>query len=139
MIFSYENRDQLDKQYIHDSEFNGYRYDYNERKIIISCIDSFYKRRIQLIFCNVIFSEMQSCLFWYGGNSIYDIWLEKNSYQMQHLLKIQKSNKDKYDYNCLTEGINYLEIKIQINSGDTFFIICESLNWVEEAITGGVE
>lgn len=36
--------------------------------------------------------------------------------------------------NCLSEGIKFIEINIQINSGDTLFIICQSLTWNEENI-----
>lgn len=34
--------------------------------------------------------------------------------------------------NCLTEGKKYIEINIQILSGDVLFIICESVDWTEE-------
>lgn len=129
MKFNYKNREKLNEQYIHDSCFKGYQYDYDTRKINLSCIDRFHDRKIELIFYNVIFSELQSCDFWIPGlNSIYDIWYEDESVQMKQLI----NNIDSKESNRLTEGIEYIQVKMQITSGDTFFIICEEIEWKEE-------
>lgn len=132
MRFSYDNRAELDEQHIHDSDFEGYQYDYEDRNIKILCIDRFNRRKISLTFNNVIFSEMQSCLFWGGGNNIYHMWHEENSPQMQRLLEYQKS--ENLDSEYLMGDVKYLEVQMQILSGDMLFIICESLDWTEEPL-----
>lgn len=38
----------------------------------------------------------------------------------------------KNSFNCLTEGKKYIEIDIELLSGDVLFIICESVDWTEE-------
>lgn len=134
MRFVYENREELDKEYLHDGVFEGYQYHYEKRQIEMSCIDGFFTKRIHLVFNNVIFSEMQSCEFWGSCARIYEIWHEDESFQMKYLQDILKSDKNKYDINQLTEGIDFIQVKIQIISGDTLFIICESLDWTEEEL-----
>lgn len=134
MRFTFSNKEQLDKQYIHDSEFEGYNYDYDKRQISFSCIDGFGIKKIYLTFNNVIYSEMQSCQFWDGANSIYAMWSEEKSKRMLELLSVLNENKERYDMNCLTEGINYIEVALQLNSGDKLFIICESVDWTEDII-----
>lgn len=51
MRFVYENREDLDKEYLHDGVFEGYQYHYGKRQIEMSCIDGFFTQRIHLYFC----------------------------------------------------------------------------------------
>lgn len=134
MRFTYENRDQLDKQYIHDSFFEGFYYDYEKRQISFSCMDGLFEKRINLLFDNVIFTEMQSCEFWGPGNSIYAMWHEEDTHQMRHLKDTANLNKGKYDDSFFTDEKKYIQIQIQLNSGDSLLIICESMEWNEKSL-----
>ncbi len=134
MRFVYRNRHELDKMYLHDGIFEGYYYNYEKRQVKMSCIDGFYSKRVHLVFNNVVFSEMQSCEFWYPTARIYAIWHEDEGRQMKYLQDILELNKEKYDINQLTEGIDFIQVKLQILSGDTLFVICESLDWTEEEL-----
>lgn len=91
MKFVYENRKEIDEQYLHDSYFEGFQYDYDKRQIYISCIDGRRKKVNHLYFENVIFLEMQSCQFWAPGNSIYDIWNEDDSDHLKKLIDMEKT------------------------------------------------
>lgn len=132
MIIDCKNKESIKDLYIHDSIFDGYCYNYSKRQISLSCENSFLKKRFDFIFNNVIFSSMQSCSFWHGGNSILDIYLEENTAQMNQLLEIQNSNQDLYEDSYIDKGINYLSVGIKINSGDMLFIICEKIEFLEE-------
>lgn len=139
MEFTYENRKEIEKQYIHDSEFTGFEYDYDKREIRLFCdyyfLDNYHpNERNRLFFRNVIFCEMQSCEFWGMGNSILEIWVEENTEQIQDLMKKFEESKQPGDICRLVNGTKYLEIGLLLNSGDTMLIICESLCWEKESL-----
>lgn len=135
MRINYKNRDEIEQQYRHDYRFKGYYYDYDNREIILTCVNLQNNREMSMVFHNVIFSELQSCEFWGGGNSIYYIWNEEITPQMKHLLEIQKKNKEIqeknkeiYNVSLLMEDIQYLQVQIMLNSGDNLLVICE---WID--------
>ena len=132
MKINFENKNELNKLYIHDSEFFGYCYNYSKRQISFLCDDLYYRKRTQLIFSNVILSNLQSCSFWHSGSSILYVNLEENPSQLQELMEIQKEKQDIYEGSYLDRGIKYLPIVFQLNSGDTLLIICETMEWTEE-------
>ncbi len=139
MEFTYENRKEIEKQYIHDSEFTGFEYDYDKREIRIFCdyyfLDNYHpNERNRLFFRNVIFCEMQSREFWGMGNAINGIWVEENTEQIQELMKKFEESKQPGDICRLVDGTKYLEIGLLLNSGDTMLIICESLCWEKESL-----
>ena len=139
MEFTYENRKEIEKQYIHDSKFTGFEYDYDKREIRLFCDYYFWdnyhpNERNRLFFRNVIFCEMQSCEFWGMGNSILEIWVEENTEQIQELMKKFEESKQPGDICRLVDGTKYLEIGLLLNSGDTMLIICESLCWEKESL-----
>ena len=132
MRIDFTNRKEIDKLYIHDSFFEGYVYNYYKRQINFSCNNSYLKKKFIFTFNNVIFSSMQSCLFWLGGNSILVVYLDENNDELKHLIEIQNSKPDLYDGSCLSESTDYLPVVFEINSGDVLLIICESLDIIEE-------
>lgn len=134
MEFTYENRKEIEKQYIHDSEFTGFEYDYDKREIRIFCDNYYPNERNRLFFKNVIFCEMQSCEFWGMGNRILEIWAEENTKQIKDLMKKFEESKQPGDICRLVNGTKYLEIGLLLNSGDTMLIICESLCWEKESL-----
>lgn len=128
----YENREMLiDDIYVHDSFFAGFCYNYEEKKISFSCKNNFLKKCFSFDFQNVIFLNVQSCGFWGGGNCVLWIELLENSKYMQEL--VARANKtNSFEFSALDTKTRFLEIEIQINSGDAIFIICESLDFLEE-------
>ena len=134
MRFTYENRKEIEKQYIHDSEFTGFEYDYDKREIRLFCDNYYQNERNRLFFRNVIFCEMQSCEFWGMGNAINGIWVEENTEQIKSLMEKFEESKQPDDICRLVDGTKYLEIGMLLNSGDTMLIICESLYWEQEAL-----
>lgn len=134
MRFTYQNRKEIDNQYIHDSQFMGFEYDYDKREIRIFCDNYYVHKRNRLFFRNVIFLEMQSCEFWGMGNSILEIWAEENTEQIKSLMEKFEESKQPDDICRLVDGTKYLEIGMLLNSGDTMLIICESLYWEQESL-----
>lgn len=130
--FNFRNKEKVDELYIHDSDYVGFSYDYDKRKVFLTCDNAYLKKRFYFEFNNVILCNMQSCGFWGGGNSIYSIWLEQSCPAFEELMDIQDENKESYAMSYLDMGIDYLSIKCQINSGDVLLVICESLDFTEE-------
>ena len=57
MEFTYENRKEIEKQYIHASEFTGFEYDYDKREIRLFC-DYYFLDNYHPNERNRLFSEM---------------------------------------------------------------------------------
>lgn len=85
--------------------------------------------KFNFTFNNVIFCSMQSCLFWGGGDSIYDIYVKENEVEREQLIKIQNSNKAYHDFSRFLKEGAFFTVELQINSGDTLTIICEDLDY----------
>ena len=134
MRFNYQNQEKVNDLYIHDSDFEGFCYDYDKRQIKLSCKNLFLEKIFHFTFDNVIYSGLQSCTFWHGGNSIYDIYLEDNLPEMDRLMEIQNANSEMYAGSRLDDGTNYIPVKFEINSGDTLLIICEAMECEEEKL-----
>lgn len=135
MRITYENRNIIEQMQIHDSEFNGFAYDYEHRQITMSCNNIFLKRSYILVFENVVLMHLQSCSFWHGGNSIMWINVIEDNEHLCDLYHIQNSNPELYCGSQLDKGINYITMELTINSGDTLLISCESLNYLESYST----
>ena len=131
MNINFANKNEINNIYVHDSIYEGFTYTYNQRTIEMNCKNFYLHKEFHFQFNNVIFCEMQSCSFWRGGNYILNISLEENSQQLNDLLKLQSQHKDLYKGSYLDREINYLSIRVEINSGDTMLIICENVDFVE--------
>lgn len=130
MIFNYDNQTEIDKLYVHDCVFYGYYYDYNNHVVKMKCFDAVKNIYKDLIFRKVIFVENQSCEFWGPGNSIYDLWFEKDILKGFKSHYMEMVNKEK-DLSFLDLFCKYIQICIQLNSGDKIRIICESFELLE--------
>lgn len=128
MYFDYSNRKDLEEICVHDSVFYGFEYNYAKKQIKFNCDYSFNMTKTSFVFNNVIFFNVQSCKFW--GTAINILWLnvEDESSYMNELNKVQTENAENYKYSSLDKGISYLQLEFQLNSGDTNFIICESVD-----------
>ena len=129
MKINYINKNEIDNLYLHDSIFYGYQYNYDERIITFSCENKLLNKKFNFTFNNVIFCSMQSCLFWGGGDSIFDICIKENEIEKEQLIKIQNSNKAYHDFSRLSKKGTFFTVELQINSGDTLTIICEDLDY----------
>ena len=134
MRFDFRNKEKVDDLYIHDSDFEGYCYDYDERKITLSCRNLFLKKIFHFTFDNVIYCGLQSCTFWHGGNSIYAVHLEDDLPEMERLMEIQNARPELHASSRINDGTQYIPVKFIINSGDTLLIICESMECEEEKL-----
>lgn len=133
MRIEWDNKEEVDNLYIHDSYIKEAEYFYDKRKINLTCeyfFDGNHKQ-FRFTFNNVIFAEVQSCRFW-GKSSksrVSVIYFDKENNSYKELCDIQNNGSYKFSYlNC---GIKYLPIVIETNSGDVMTIVCESMDYEE--------
>ncbi len=132
MIYNYNNKEEFDKIYLHDSIFEGFNYNYDDREISFLCKHYYVNKIYNFRFHNVIYSKLQSCFFWGGGNCVYDIYCTETPDEFKKLIHDVQTNKHIYfEHSYLDRGINYVTIEIMINSGDSLIIICESVEVLE--------
>lgn len=133
MHIDFSNKEKIKDIYIHDSIFEGFSYDYEKRQVELLCtnIHSCTKQKISFYFDNVIFFQMQSCYFFGPGVNVYDIWLDEKPPELDKLMEIQNAKAELYDHSYLTGGIQYLSIRLMINSGDELLVICESVEFTK--------
>jgi len=131
MIFNFDNQKEIDGLHMHDNVFNGYVYDYENHIVKMMSFDERQNIYRELIFNSVIFVENQCCEFWGPGNSIYAIWAEKDNIKTllkKHYMAILPNENDSNELEAFSR---YIEICIQLNSGDKIKIICESFEMSE--------
>ena len=134
MIFDYRNKNDLKEINIHDSDFTGYNYDYSNRTIVLTCNNRFTGKCLHFQFMNVIYSSLQSCSFWGGGNAV--LWLNVNERDvgLDSLYELQRKNKEEYALSDLDQGIEYIIVEVTINSGDKLLIVSQWIEFQEKAI-----
>ena len=141
MRYNYQNVDQLNDVYLHDSEFDGYRYHYlmDMRHIVeLSCISHWpVHKKYSLRFLNVAYQEMQAFTLWAGGNAI--MWVEAactSEQEIQSILDVEKTQSNANSWNTakIKSAVPLITVSIRLNSGDRMRIICESLEITEERI-----
>ena len=133
MYITYENKKQVDDIYVHDSTFTGFLYNYEDREIVLSCKNIYLKKELHFVFSNVVHVNLQSCSFWHGGDSIYALYLGDASVQEQ-ILRAYGENNNWLEGSYLDEGISFILVVIQINSGDVLEILCEGIEYIEYAL-----
>ncbi len=127
MLYNHNNKEDIDKIHLHDAIFEGFNYNYDKREICFIC-KHYYKNKIyNFKFHNVIYSKLQSCSFWNGGNSVYDIYNTETPYEFTKLIQDIKNNAAiNFEVSYLNRGITYIAIEVMINSGDALLIVCEN-------------
>ena len=73
---------------------------------------------------------MQSCSLWGGGNAIYCLSNEDDSFLLTQLHQLKSNNQSMLDKSKLDKEIDYLCISVCLNSGDELQIMCESVEIV---------
>lgn len=133
MHVNYKNRKDLESICVHDSVFYGFEYLYSQKQIKFGCNFSFNHTNISFVFNNVVFFNVQTCFLWGSGPHIMWLSLEDESPYMNELNKLKTENRLTSD-SILGRNISFIQISFQLNSGDTIFIICESVDVEESSI-----
>lgn len=128
MHIEYSNRELLENVRVHDSAFDGFEYLYIKRQVKFNCTDSFDRKNFSFVFNNVIYFDVQSCYFWGEGANILWLSLVDDKSQINELLELK--NDDWHGF--LNEEQFFVQVEFQLNSGDTIFIICESIDIDED-------
>ena len=131
MKYNFENKNDLNDFYMHDSYFTGFSYDYENRQICFFCDNPYINKKFCFLFHNVILCNMQSCSFWGDGDRILYVCLEEPSPMLNDLIEVQNGGKNLSAGSYLNKSIFFLPIVFQLNSGDVLHIICESVD-IEE-------
>lgn len=67
MVYSFDNKDDINKIKIYDCAFYGFEYKQKKSEVEIYCKNEMTKEEIIIRFRSVICIYMQSCRFWAGG------------------------------------------------------------------------
>lgn len=141
MHYDYQNLDQLNNVYFHDSKFDGFQYHYltDMRHVVeLSCELRWPKHiKYSLRFLNVAYQETQSFTLWGGGDAIMWVNAERTSNQeIQHILNVERTQISAESWNTIkTESaVPLVTTDIRLNSGDRMRIICESIEIAETII-----
>ena len=99
MVYSFDNKDDINKIKIHDCAFYGFEYKQKKSEVEIYCKNEMTKEEIIIRFRSVICIYMQSCRFWAGG-IIYSacMWL------MMIVLRNFRTNKTRIKNYILVQG-----------------------------------
>lgn len=129
--YNYDNQNEINNIYIHDSVFKGFSYDYENRKVSFSCENLWLEKKFTFNFNNVIYIDMQSCLFWICGCQILCTFTKENSEKLKQLYNVK--NEKNYDYTALDDA-KFISVCFSLNSGDELEILCETMEFDEENI-----
>lgn len=132
MMINYSNRVETDKIYLHDSEFEGFKYDYENRQITMTCKNYYFKKIYDFKFNNVVFNRLQSCGFWGFTFRIYAIYvIEIPDDFIRKIADVQEERPDWIENSYIGDGTEYFAVEIKVISGDALQIVCESLEYTE--------
>lgn len=131
-IIHYENQKALEEIYFHDCVYEGFAYDYPSREVRFDLVHRWMGKRYSLCFRNVVALENQGCGFWGGGNAVYHIWIDDDPAYFRRLENIQAENGENYRYSRLDQGIRYISVIMQLNSGDELKLTCEAVEVAEQ-------
>ena len=131
-MINYSNREETDKIYLHDSEFEGFKYDYENRQITMTCKNYYFKKIYDFKFNNVVFNRLQSCGFWGFTFRIYAIYvIEIPDDFIREIADVQEERPDWIENSYIGDGTEYFAVEIKVISGDALQIVCESLEYTE--------
>ena len=116
---------------MHDSSFTGYVYNYSERTINMSLVNTFRGIAQSIALNNIILFQLQSCSFWGGGNAIYDTNCYTEHQFLNQLRKAKEENLENFEGSRLDMGIEYIVFELTLNSGDVMHVVCESIDYEE--------
>lgn len=139
MQYNFQNIDQLEDLYLHDSKFDGFRYYYlpdMQHAMEFTC-DLRWPEKIKysIRFLNVAYHEMQAFTLWSGGDAI--LWLDAactSNAEIQSILDVDRTqiNAEGWNTTKVESAVPLVTINIRLNSGDRMRVICESVVITEE-------
>lgn len=131
--FNWENRNEIDNIYIHDSIFKGYSYDYDKREIELYCEYKYAEEKtdeMKFIFHNVFMTQLQSCSLWGNGLHVLGVYYDPDSFLLREAKQMIEEAKNKWGgQTYLDEKMEYLPIVFEMNSGDVLMIACEEFEY----------
>lgn len=131
MNINYQNIQLFEKLYAHDCIVSGYCYDYEKRTIQLVLTSPLTGVNKKFVLNNVILSQFQSCSFWHGGNAVYYVGCHTEHPFWGQLEQVKKENAQNIEGSYLDMGIDYIVFELLINSGDSMYVICESVDYEE--------
>lgn len=129
--YCWNNREQINQLYIHDSEFTGYQYDYDKHQIQLTCENYYLKKTFHFVFHNVVYHNMQSCSFWGSGNSILCVYLGDRAL---HDIDLPIADGALHNPNPCRKFEKHMQVVLELNSGDIFNVFCDNAVFWEEDI-----
>lgn len=129
MVYSFDNKDDINKIKIHGCAFYGFEYKQKKSEVEIYCENEMTKEEIIIRFRSVICIYMQSCRFWAGGNNIQCMYVANDDY-ITELQNKQNQNQELYSGSRLANGDRFIPVGMEINSGDELVICCEELELI---------
>ena len=135
MRINIENMDILRKVYLHDALFAGFTYDYKVRQIRMVCVNHFTRKLHELVFNNVVSSDLQSCCFYGDDNTIIGHSVQKTSPTLDKLYAKKEESTWVYNQSYLGKGAEFIAVEFELISGDTLEIICESVDHTETELS----
>lgn len=129
MIIDSTNVHLSEQLYEHDCMFSGFSYDYDDRTIQFKMIRPLDNIVQYFQLNNVVLFNVQSCSFWHGGNAVYDACCYSEHPFFQQLDILRNENVNNLSGSYLDTEIKYIVFSLEINSGDTFLAICESVEY----------
>lgn len=134
MIINYKNKKTFSNLDVHDSIFHGYYYHYGKRQISFTCEHLFRQKVFTFKFDNVIYSSIQSCDFWHGGDTIYGVSTGDDAELMKTLYSLATPEPGIRGDAYLLNESSYVLFVFHLNSGDVLSIFAQELD-IEETDT----
>lgn len=119
---------------IHNSDFYGFSYRENDKILFIELLNFSLNKSFKIQFQNVLVLNCEMCQFLGRNISINDWKLSQEDTLIKNITEKQKSNEKKYNSSLLSVQKKYIEITINLKSGDNIEIVCESIDFEEREI-----
>ena len=136
---TYDNRQDLDSLYFHDCCFEGFIYNYEAHRITMQFTRRGYMDTVfKLTFNSVVYFTMQGCESWGPCQRIYEMWADNTLTELSKLYSDHFIIPDRLEEKLISfidagrkKAPALLPVALQIISGDTLLIICESIDITE--------
>ena len=143
MRIDYKNKNLINSgaTHLHDAEFLGFSYDYENNFIQIEMIEYDSNKEFKLTFHNVFGFKMSSCDFW-GKSLRVDCWyMDDENGLILELNQLKEEKRGKGADGVMLPAVSRmdevefpLQIKISIISGDLLTIVCEYVDFEERTL-----
>lgn len=122
--------EELDRIYVSDACFTGFRYDPAARELCFEVADGFDPKTLRFRFHQVALFEMQSCAFWGTSPRAYFWEPDVDENDGIFACSLFRDAGDGEAVFQIPEG--YLESVLSLHSGDALTVVCQSIDFEEE-------